>query len=68
MSAMDVEIQELTGTVRAVDGAGLLNPRTMEVIVAAVLAALERKKRNDEQARADTRVTRGVAAEQEHGE
>ena len=68
MNAMDVEIQELTGTVRAVDGAGLLNPRTVQVIVAAVLAALERKQRNDKQARADTRVTQGVAAEQEHGE
>jgi hypothetical protein len=63
---MDVEIQELTGTVRAIDGAGLLNPRTMEVIVAAVLAALDRKTRNGEQARADRRVTQGVAAEQEH--
>ena len=67
MSAMDIEIQDVTGTVRAVDSAGLLNPRTVEAIVAAVLAALDRKKRNDEQARADTRVTQGVAAEQEHG-
>lgn len=65
---MDIEIQELTGTVRAVDGAGLLNPRTMEAIVAAVIAALDRKKRNDEQAKADTQVTGGVAAEQEHGQ
>lgn len=65
---MDIDIQEVTGTVRMVDGAGLLNPGTLETIVAAVMAALERKKRHDEQARSDTRVTRGVAAEQEHGE
>jgi hypothetical protein len=65
---MDIDIQEVTGTVRAVDGAGLLNPRTVEIIVAAVIAALERRKRSEQQAKADTRVTRGVAAEQEHGE
>jgi len=65
---MDVDIQELTGTVRTVDSAGLLNPKTVEAIVAAVMAALDRKKRNEEQAKSDTRVTRGVAAEQERSE
>jgi hypothetical protein len=67
VTAMDIEIQDVTGAVRAVDSSVLLNPRTVEAIVAAVLAALDRKKRNDEQARADTRVTQGVAAEQEQG-
>ena len=64
---MDVEIGTLSGTVQAVDSAGLLNPRTLEAIVAAVMAALEKQKRNESQAKSDTQVTRGVASEQEHG-
>jgi hypothetical protein len=64
---MDVEIGNISGTVRAVDGAGLLNPKTVEAIVAAVLAALDKRKRDEAQAKADTKVTRGVAAEQEYG-
>ena len=68
MIILDIDIQEVSGTVRTIDGAGLLNPRTLETIVAAVIAALDRKKRGEEQAKCDTRVTRGVAAEQEHGE
>ena len=64
---MDVEIGTLSGTVQAVDSAGLLDPRTLEAIVAAVMAALEKQKRNKSQAKSDTQVTRGVASEQEHG-
>ena len=68
MTDVDIDIQEVSATVRTIDGAGLLNPRTLETIVAAVIAALDRKKRNEEQAKCDRRVTQGVAAEQEHGE
>jgi hypothetical protein len=64
---MDVEIGTLSGTVRALDSADLLSPKTLEAIVAAVMAALEKQRRNESQAKSDTQVTRGVASEQEHG-
>jgi hypothetical protein len=65
---MDIEIGTLSGTVRAIDGASALSPKTIETIVAAVLAALEDRERREKQAKLDTHVSRGVADEQEHGE
>jgi hypothetical protein len=62
---MNIHIGDVTGTVRAVDGDSLLAPQTMQRIVNAVLAAIDEAQRQKQRADADTRVTRGVAAEQE---
>lgn len=62
---MNIHIGDVTGTVRAVDGDSLLAPQTMQRIVNAVLAAIDEAQRQKKNAESDTRVTRGVAAEQE---
>jgi hypothetical protein len=65
---MDVEIGELSSTVRAVDGSSILSPRAMDQIVRAVLRALEDQKEHDRRVRAEQRVSRGVSHEQADGE
>jgi hypothetical protein len=61
---MDVEIGEVTSTVRAVDGASALSPRTMDQIVRAVLRALHDERNHERRVRAEQRVTSGVTHEQ----
>jgi hypothetical protein len=61
---MDVEIGELTSTVRAVDGDSVLSPRMMEQIVRAVLRALDEERNHERRVRAEQRVTGGVSHEQ----
>ncbi len=53
---MDVIIQEVSTTVRAVDGDGLLDARTLERIVRAVVAALEAERRREDRREADSRT------------
>jgi hypothetical protein len=51
---MDVVIQEIVSTVRAISGASLLNERTLAHIVRAVLAATEDQHRRKQDHLADT--------------
>lgn len=51
---MDVVIQEIASTVRAVSGESLLNERTLAHIVRAVLAATEEQRRRERERGADT--------------
>ena len=61
---MQVEINEVVSTARAVDGDALLAPQTLNRIVAAVLQALQDAEAHRLRVRAETQVTGGVAAEQ----
>jgi hypothetical protein len=61
---MQVEINEVVSTVRAMDGDALLSPQTLRRIVTAVLHALEDVEAHRQRVRAETRVTDGVAADQ----
>jgi hypothetical protein len=63
---MDFNIGKVTGTVHAVDGESLLSPHTLEQIVRAVLRALEDGQLHQRRAQSDTRVTAGIAYDQEH--
>lgn len=51
---MDVIIEEVVSTVRAVDGAVLLDPRVVAQIVRAVMAAVEGTREQDKRREADT--------------
>ena len=62
---MDVEINEVSSTVRTIDGEAPLAPHTMQRIVQAVLRALEAGREHDENAGAERRITGGVSAERD---
>lgn len=53
---MDVIIQEVSTTIRAVDGDSLLDRRTLEQIVRVVLAAIEADRRREDHREADSRT------------
>jgi len=61
---MQVEINEVVSTVRAMDGDALLTPQTLNRIVTAVLKALQDVEAHRARVSAETKVTGGVAAEQ----
>lgn len=50
---MEVIIQEVVSTVRAMDGTALLDSRTMAQIVRAVMAAIESTREQDRRREAD---------------
>lgn len=60
---MQVEINEVVSTVRAIDGEALLSPQTLSRIVAAVINAMEDVESHRDRVRAETEVARGVATE-----
>ena len=51
---MEVIIQEVVSTVRAMDGTALLDARPMGQIVRAVMAAIESAREQDRRREADT--------------
>jgi hypothetical protein len=55
--AQEVIIQDVTAQVRILDGEGLLNPRTMSMIVRAVLQAAEEEQRLATHRRNDTQTS-----------
>ena len=59
----EVEIGDLSSTVRTVDGGALLAPRTLRRIVEAVLEALDARDHHRARVRAERRVTAGVVAD-----
>ena len=62
---MDVNIQEIQSTVRAVDSNSLLTPRVLSTIVQAVMEAMREREEHDQRVRAEQRITAGVHAEME---
>jgi hypothetical protein len=65
---MEVHIDEVVSTVRAVDGDSVLLPKTMEKIVRTVLDAVHRLEQHKQRTQAERRVTGGVQEEQEREE
>ncbi len=61
---MEVQIGEVSSTVRAVDGDSLLGAQTMDRIVRAVLQAVQDEQRHAQRVHAERRVTPGVKFEQ----
>lgn len=62
---MDVEINDVQTTVRAVDGDSLLSPATLQRIVRVVLQAVNDQEGHRQRVRAEQRITRGVSQELE---
>jgi hypothetical protein len=62
---MDVQIGEVTATVRAVDGSALLSPEVLKQIVTVVMRAVEDRETHMERVRAERRVTGGVSQERD---
>jgi len=62
---MDIEIGELTSTVRAVDGQALLTPKVMQAIVRTVTDATKENEAREQRAEAERRVTGGVSQERD---
>jgi hypothetical protein len=65
---MEVQINDLQSTVRAVDSDSLLSPQTMEKIVRLVLQAVNEQEAHRQRVRAEQRITRGVSYELEESE
>jgi len=65
---MEVNIQTLSSTVRAVDGNTLVTPAVMEQILQMVMQAVEAQQRDQKREQADRRVTPGVTYELEQEE
>ena len=59
---MEVNINEITSTVRAVDGEALLAPATMRHIVQVVLEAVRAEEAHSERVQAERQVTQGMRA------
>jgi len=62
---VEVDIGEISSTVRSVDGDTLLSPKILQRIVAAVTAALRDSGERERRARDERRVTDGVSAERD---
>jgi hypothetical protein len=61
---MEVHIDEVASTVRAVDGDALLAPHTLRKILHAVMQAIDEREQHRGRVRAETRISRGVSHEQ----
>ena len=62
---MHVEINEVSSTVRAIDGAAPLSPQVMQRIIEAVIRAIKDGEAHERRAQAERRVTGGVSAERD---
>jgi hypothetical protein len=64
---MEININEMTSTVRAVDGDALLAPATLKRIVAAVLEAVREREEHRGRVEAERRVGSVWADQVENG-
>lgn len=62
---MEVNIGDLTSTVRVVDDSALLAPRTLDRIIQVVLRAVQEREQHQGRVNAEQRVTGGVRSESE---
>ena len=67
MTEMSVEINEVSSTVRTVDGDSLLEPRALQRIVQMVLQALDDRDLHDKRAAAERGVQSGVTRQKVRG-
>jgi hypothetical protein len=65
---MEVEINELQSTVRAVDHESLLSPQMINRIIRLVLAAVDDRDNHRKRVKAEQRITDGVSHELEEQE
>lgn len=65
---MHVEIGEVSSTLRTVDSDTLLSPRMLERIAQATAQCLEDRAAHEKRARAERRITGGVAEERQEEE
>lgn len=65
---MEVHIDEVASTVRAVDGEALLAPATLRKILHAVMQAIDEREHHRGRVHAETRISRGVSHEQDEAE
>lgn len=61
---MDIDINEIVSTVRAVDGGTLVSPPVMRRIVEAVVEAVDQKMKHEKRVGEERKITGGVADEQ----
>jgi hypothetical protein len=54
---MEVHIEEMQSTVRAVDGASVLSPQTMQQILAVVMRAVEEREAHRERVKSEQAVS-----------
>ncbi|MGZ9233916.1 MAG: hypothetical protein ACXW4E_00190 [Anaerolineales bacterium] len=59
----EVQINNLSSTMRVMDGDSLLAPQTLEKIVRAVLHAVNEQEEHHKRVREERRITRGVMDE-----
>ena len=62
---MDVQIGEITTTIKAVDGTTLISPDVLRQILSIVMRAVEERDAHSERVRAERRVTGGVSQERD---
>jgi len=65
---MDVEINEVVSTVRAVDGQALLSPQLLRRLVEAMMQAVKDHHEHEKRTQKENRVTGGVSAERDQEE
>lgn len=54
---MEVHIEEVQSSVRAVDGASVLSPQTMQKILAVVMRAVEEREAHRERVKSEQTVS-----------
>jgi hypothetical protein len=64
---MNVEINEVSSTVRAMDGRAMLSPAVLERIVSALAQAIKEGEAREQRAQGERRVTGGVSDERDAG-
>jgi hypothetical protein len=62
---MDIQIGEVSSTMRAMDSEALVSPRVLEKIIAAVMQAIKDGATHDRRAESERTVTGGVSAERD---
>jgi hypothetical protein len=62
---MDVEINEVVSTVRAVDDRTLLSPQLVRRLIEQITRAMAEKLEHEKRVRAERRVTGGVSIERD---
>ena len=65
---MDVEINEVVSTIRAVDGQALLSPQMVRRLVETMMQALTDHLEHDKRTKKESQVTGGVSAERDQEE
>ena len=63
---MDIHIGDVTSTVRVMDGEAILAPKTLNVIVQAVMQAIHEREQHQKRVRAEQKLYGSVNADQDN--